>query len=111
VDFEQWVARHHGSTSDALSRAGETILLQEVATLGPHGKNASEYLRINQRIRSWYAKAKIPLIRHLAAVVLLEKVLHPFAFGLSPEVSQAFSWVDTDMMSRGGMIFKFSLII
>ena len=103
VDFDMWVARHCSLSSEVLSKAGEQFLLQSLSTLGPHGKSASEYLRVNQRIGSWYKDAgtRIPLIRHIAAVFLFELVLGPFVFGLSPELSQAFSWVDADIMSHG----------
>lgn len=102
VEFEMWVASSVGA-SDALPKGGESILLQTLATLGRHGKAASEFLKVNQGIRSWYKLpgTRIQLIRHIAALLLFEYVLVPFVFGLSSEVSHALSWVDADIMSNG----------
>lgn len=103
VDFEMWVARHALSSSESISKTTDATIRSTIARLGPCGRAAAEFFQKRLGIKALFSetRTRIQLIRHLGALLLFELVLEPFVFGLSPQISQAFSWIDADIMTNG----------
>jgi len=104
ADVEMWVARQcKDNAAETLSVSDERKLLDSLVGFGPTGAGSHDFLETNQAIRAWYSskRSRIPLIRHLFAIFLLDKVLAPFAAGVHHAFSKALIWIEQDIMSRG----------
>jgi hypothetical protein len=104
ADVEMWVAKQaKDNATEVLSIGDEQRLLQHLAGLGPAGIDSSHFLAINQLTGGWYntKRSRIPLLRHLFAVFLLDKILAPFAAGAHLSFSKALIWIENDIISRG----------
>jgi DNA repair exonuclease SbcCD ATPase subunit len=109
-DLEMWIARASKAGGVMpLPEDAENIALRILENLGAKGKASAEFLRANQTLRVWYRdiRARIPLVRHLAAVFLFDQIFEPSVVGLSSELRDAFSWIIDDLMSRGAFCLEF----
>lgn len=108
ADVEMWVAKQaKDNAAEVLSIGDEQRLLQYLAGLGPTGLDSSNFLAINQLAGGWYntKRSRIPLLRHLFAVFLLDKILAPFAAGAHLSFSKALIWIENDIISRGFCLY------
>jgi len=87
-----------------ISSAAEKDVLEQIAQLGPHGVKARAHLESsNYSLARFYPDDELrnSLIRHIAALFLLEKVFEPFAFGISLEFSEGLKSIEADFLERG----------
>lgn len=101
-EIEMWIAKHAKANGvEVLSAAEEAGVLEILFASGQCGKNSYDFL--NRDFRGLYgnARSRIPLLRHVVALVLFEQIFEPFAAGLPSTVSPVLTWIEDDLMLRG----------
>jgi len=75
--------------------------LKYLAASGPCGKQSSDFL--NREFKGLYSntRSRIPLLRHVCAVILYDEIFEPFAAGLASPVSAVLKWMEEDMLLNG----------
>ena len=79
-------------------------LLQRIAEIGSWGQKCAEFLKTEKySLQKLYSRGqwRHPLLRHIVAWFLLERVFNPFAFGISEEFSEGLKCIEKDCISRG----------
>ena len=79
-------------------------LLQRMSEIGLWGQKCAEFLKTeNYSLQRLYSQGqwRHPLLRHIVAWFLLERVFNPFSFGISHEFSEGLKCVERDVISRG----------
>lgn len=79
-------------------------LFQRISEIGSCGHKCAEFLKMEKcSLQKLYSRGqwRHPLLRHIVAWFLLERVFNPFAFGISQEFSEGLKCVERDVMSRG----------
>jgi predicted nuclease with TOPRIM domain len=87
-----------------LSETAQEKALEQIAQLGPHGvKSCARLLSPKSSIAVLYRKDELrnSLLRHVAALFLLDKVFEPFAFGISSELSNGLKTIEMDHFEHG----------
>jgi len=95
-------SEHH--TNQKLPEKCHANILDRISELGPHGRVSRALLESpNSSIEVFYASDALrnSLLRHVAALFLFDQVFEPFAFGISPELSEALKSIESDVKERG----------
>jgi|SRR5277367_3078062 len=95
-------SEHH--TNQKLPEKCHANVLERISQLGPHGRASRLRLESpNSSLEVLYGSDALrnSLLRHVAALFLFDQVFEPFAFGISPELSDALKSIESDVKERG----------
>ena len=96
------LSKAHANLVFAEQEQGE--LLQRISEIGSCGQKCAEFLKTEKySLQKLFSQGqwRHPLLRHIVAWFLLERVFNPFAFGISQEFSEGLKCVEMDVISRG----------
>src|SRR5271156_6533503 len=96
-----WVAKRAKANAAEDSALNVDMVLKYLAASGPCGKQSSDFL--NREFKGLYSntRSRIPLLRHVCAVILYDEIFEPFAVGLSSSVSAVLRWMEEDLVLNG----------
>jgi hypothetical protein len=102
--------RSQGSTP--APTISEDEILRTLSTLGPYGVASSKYFGKTRsfRIPSFFDQRQMRLafIRHTVALFLFDRILNPYAAGVSRELSDALTYIESDLVSKGFLSLRIS---
>jgi hypothetical protein len=102
--------RSQGSTP--APGVSEQEILRILSTLGPYGVASSKYFGKTRsfRIPSFFDQRQMRLafIRHTVALFLFDRILNPYAAGVSRELSDALTYIESDLVSKGFLSLRIS---
>ena len=96
------LSRAHANLVFTEEQQGE--LLKKISEIGSWGTRCAEFLKLEKySLQKLYSQGqwRHPLLRHIVAWFLLDRVFDPFAFGISQEFSDGLKCVERDVISRG----------
>lgn len=101
----------HGTVKLSRAQADGTLpnenqmkVLELVSGLGLNGKHSADYFRSNESLFPTVyntGRWRNPLIRHIVALYLFDRIFEPFAFGISQELSEGLKQIEMDVILRG----------
>jgi chromosome segregation ATPase len=102
--IHQWAAKHSKlNATETLSETSQSEILEIISGLSTRGKKYSELLRPDMLSLYKSRRTRNPLVRHLFAIFLFEKVFDCFAFGLDSYSSDYLKWIEGNFFSQGNI--------
>ena len=100
-----------GHPKENLTPAFQTKVLDMIADFGEHATCSSKYLKDHLGGLNLSRLYRIPLLRHIFAIFLFDRVFSPFAFPMTKEASNYLISIEDDLFSQGYSLSHYLPII
>jgi hypothetical protein len=100
--ISDFVAKHSKLNSkETLSPAMQTKILAALAEFGNMGQSTSAFLKSNLTSLYTNRQTRIPLLRHIVAIHLFDKIFVRFAYAVTTETSEYLKGLENQLFHQG----------
>lgn len=103
-EIDSWVAKQYKKNANqSLSDDAPSVIVRIVSLFGDHGLACSHFLQSEEySIQMLYneRRTRIPLIRHVIAIILFDQVFDRFAFGLTRDSSDYTQSIEDSILQQ-----------